>query len=126
MAGLSRFAQSSGTGSEDPGPIPTSTARSRRGDIAVETTHQGLPLAVHIDDSALRQNSSVLATQILNLCRRSAATAEIDMRAHLLASGVARDVVDSMGLATPDVLVALDLDEDAPDDDATSSWLRRV
>ncbi|MGW0039061.1 hypothetical protein [Gordonia sp. NPDC003376] len=103
----------------------TSAARSRSGRLSVITTGQGLPLAVRIDDAELAKGPTLLAEEILRLCRQSAMAAGIRLRSELIGAGIARDTVDLMGLPRPDDLAA----EELRDDDEVSapeSWLRSL
>ncbi|MYR08827.1 hypothetical protein GTV32_22040 [Gordonia sp. SID5947] len=102
-----------------------SSARSRSGAISVVTTPQGLPMSVRLDQSALSKESATLAGEILRLCQQSATAAGIRLREHLVASGVARDVVDAMKLPRPDDLARAEQLDDRGDDVGVS-WLRPV
>ncbi|MBD1318710.1 hypothetical protein G3I13_12305 [Streptomyces sp. SID6673] len=102
-----------------------SSARSRSGAVSVVTTPQGLPMSVRIDNSALSKEPTVLAGEILRLCQQSAMAAGIRLREQLVASGVARDVVDAMKLPRPDDLARAEQLDDR-DHDAPASWLRSV
>lgn len=99
-------------------------ARSRSGALAVTTTYQGLPLSVRIEPSTLDKDPAVLAGEILRLCKQSAMSAGIRLREDLLASGMARDLIEQMHLPTPDDLARAEYQDDA-DADAPASWLRR-
>ncbi len=110
---------------DDIDPYALSTARSRSGAIAVTTTSQGLPVSIRLDNSALAKDPSVLAGEILRLCRQSAMAAGIRLREQLIASGAARDAVDAMKLPRPDDLARAEQLDDH-DGGAPTSWLRPV
>ncbi|TYQ11548.1 UNVERIFIED_ORG: hypothetical protein L601_001600000970 [Gordonia westfalica J30] len=101
-----------------------SQARSRSGGLAVRTTAQGLPVAVHIASTELDKHPELLAADILRLCRQSAMSAGIRLRENLLAAGVDRDLVNEMKLPQPEDLAAAE-ERDDEEADATASWLRR-
>lgn len=101
-----------------------SQARSRSGALAVQTTAQGLPVAIRIDSTELEKHPDLLAADILRLCRQAAMSAGIRLRENLLASGIDRDLLATMKLPHPDDLAAEEERADA-EDDATTSWLRR-
>ncbi|WP_238422605.1 hypothetical protein [Gordonia sp. 'Campus'] len=101
-----------------------STARSRSGGLAVRTTAHGLPVAVRIDPSELQKDPSMLAGDILRLCRQSAMSAGIRLRESLLASGVDRDLVGEMNLPDSDDLARAEWRDDE-EADAPTSWLQR-
>lgn len=122
---ISGHAPSGGAGGRGAEAVATtSAARSRSGELAVVTTPQGLPIAIQIENSALGKEASVLADELFRLCRRSAMAAGVRMREQLVASGVARDVVDAMKLPRPDDLARAEESDDELDRPA--SWLRTV
>ncbi len=90
-------------------PVPeqrfiTGAAVSRSGRISVETTEMGLPTAITIDRGELRRDPDLLAGEILRLCRQASARARLARRGELATAGVARDVLDSLGLPTADAV----------------------
>ncbi|MEP9393691.1 hypothetical protein ABLE92_09540 [Gordonia sp. VNQ95] len=107
------------------GDHPTSSARSRDGGVSVVTTAEGLPLTVRIADARLSSPPQALADEILRLCRQSSMAAGIALRLQLAQSGTPADVLDSLGLPTPDDLAGQELRDD-DDHGAPASWLRSV
>lgn len=101
-----------------------SQARSRSGGLAVRTTAQGLPVAVHIASTELDKHPELLAADILRLCKQAAMSAGIRLRENLLAAGVDRDLVNEMKLPRPEDLSAAE-ERDDEEADAMTSWLRR-
>ncbi|MCH5642224.1 MULTISPECIES: hypothetical protein [unclassified Gordonia (in: high G+C Gram-positive bacteria)] len=99
-------------------------ARSRSGSLSVVTTYQGLPLSVRIEPSMLDKEPSVLAGEILRLCRQAAMSAGVRLRADLLADGMAAELVDEMKLPKADDVARAEYQDDS-DADEPVSWLRR-
>jgi len=85
------------------------SAVSRSGRISVETTEMGLPTAITIDRGELRRDPTLLAGEILRLCRQASARARLTRRGGLAQAGVARDVLDSLGLPTSDEVALAEL-----------------
>ncbi|MBJ8338589.1 hypothetical protein JGU71_06810 [Antrihabitans sp. YC3-6] len=103
-----------------------STAVSKSGAISLRTTEQGLPISVAIERSELRRDPVALAQEILRLCKQSANRAGLLRREELVSAGIAKDVLDQMGLPKPED-VALDEAVDEWENDVEpQSWMRSV
>lgn len=73
-------------------------AMSGNGSIRVETTDQGLPLAVAVEPDDLRREPTELAGEILRLCRRAADRAGAAQRAAMAAAGMDPGILELTGL----------------------------
>lgn len=101
------------------------TATSRGGGIQVQTTDQGLPTAIKIEQTELRKSPDTLAREILRLCQQSARIEGLRRREELLAAGVDPDVIAAMGLPTSSDLI----DEELVDEDEEyeiTTWMHRA
>ena len=102
--------------------------RSPGGGIQVITTERGLPTSLKLHGSELSKTPHDLAQDILQLCRLSAARAQVARRRELVERGFAASVVNSMPLATEADLSRAEAEYKPVDDDedGPSSWLRSV
>ncbi len=100
--------------------------RSRRGTISVLTTERGLPVALRLDAVELQKPPQQLASDIMSLCRLSAARAQVARRRELAEKGFSAEVVRSLHLATEEDLTRAEADVLGDEDDLPSSWMRSV
>lgn len=92
----------------------------------MRTTERGLPLAVRLDEDALKRPPEQLAGEILALCRLSAARAQVDRRRDLVEKGFDATVIRHLSLATEDDLARAEEDAFGDDDHLPSTWMRSV
>jgi hypothetical protein len=100
--------------------------QSRRGTISVLTTERGLPLALRLDPLELKKSPEQLATDIMALCRLSAARAQVARRRDLVEKGFSAAVIRGLPLATEEDLARFEEDVLGDEDDLPSSWRRSV
>lgn len=103
----------------------SSSAASRDGAITVTTTEQGLPLAIRMDDTQLRRDPTLLAKDVLRLCKQSAQRAGLRRREQMREAGVATDIIDKFGLPKPEDVAREEIVDDWEGHE-TSSWMRSV
>ncbi|MFD0365952.1 hypothetical protein ACFQZZ_31320 [Nocardia sp. GCM10030253] len=103
-----------------------STATSRSGSISVETTEQGLPIAVSVERAELRRDPKELAGEILRLCKQAANRAGLARRAELEAAGLHGDVLALTGLPKPEDVARQELVEEQEYEVEPGSWLRSI
>lgn len=116
---------STDTGNAD-AEMPTVTATSRSGAIAVRTTEQGLPLRISVEPGELRRDPGELAAEVLRLCRQAANRAGAARRRQLADAGVSRDLLDLTGLPTAAEVERQELFDEQEYDVEPQSWLRSV
>ncbi|AHH15738.1 hypothetical protein NONO_c09310 [Nocardia nova SH22a] len=103
-----------------------STATTRSGSIAVETTEQGLPLRISIEAAELRREPAELAAELLRLCARAADRAGLARRRQLAEAGVSSDLLALTGLPTAEQVERQALIDEQEYDTEPQSWLRSV
>ncbi|MEU6561154.1 hypothetical protein [Nocardia nova] len=103
-----------------------STATTRSGSIAVETTEQGLPLRISIESAELRRDPAELAAELLRLCARAADRAGLARRRELAEAGVSSDLLALTGLPTAEQVERQALVDEQEYDTEPQSWLRSV
>lgn len=103
-----------------------STATTRSGSIAVETTEQGLPLRISIEAAELRRDPTELAAELLRLCARAADRAGLARRRQLAEAGVSSDLLALTGLPTAEQVERQALVDEQEYDTEPQSWLRSV
>ncbi|MBV7702562.1 hypothetical protein A5780_30990 [Nocardia sp. 852002-20019_SCH5090214] len=103
-----------------------STATTRSGSIAVETTEQGLPLRISIEASELRREPAELAAELLRLCSRAADRAGLARRRQLAEAGLGSDLLALTGLPTAEQVERQELIDEQEYDTEPQSWLRSV
>ncbi|MET8878570.1 hypothetical protein ACWEO2_42830 [Nocardia sp. NPDC004278] len=101
------------------------TASSRTGAITVRTTDQGLPLGVSLEAAELRRDPYALAADIMRLCRQASNRAALARRAEFEQAGVAEEMINLMGLPTPEEVARQEALEEQ-DESEPQSWLRQV
>lgn len=92
----------------------------------MHTTERGLPLALRLDEVALKAPPQQLAAEILALCRLSAARAQVTRRRDLVEKGFDTTVIRSLRLATEDDLTRAEQEALGNDDELPPTWLRSV
>ncbi|MGA6206874.1 hypothetical protein ACPESR_19225 [Nocardia testacea] len=102
------------------------TAASRSGSIAVETTDQGLPIKIDIEAGELRRVPGELAAEILRLCHRAAGRAGLAQRRQLEEAGMSSDMLALTGLPTAEDIAREEYLEESEHDYEPRSWLRSV
>jgi hypothetical protein len=100
--------------------------QSSRGTISVLTTERGLPLALRLDPLELRKSPEQLASDIMALCRLSAARAQVARRRDLVEKGFSAAVIQGLPLATEEDLARFEEEVLGDEDDLPSSWRRSV
>ena len=100
--------------------------QSRSGTISVVTSERGLPLALRLDPLELKKAPEQLASEILALCRLSAARAQVARRRDLAEKGFSAAVIRGLPLATEDELARAEEEVLGDEDDLPSSWRRSV
>lgn len=98
-------------------------AMSANGSIHVQTTDQGLPLAVTVEPHDLRREPAELAGEILRLCRRAANRAGAAQRAELAAAGIDPGMLELTGLPREQQVQRQEL-LDEQDDFEPRTWMR--
>ncbi|MGW0003348.1 hypothetical protein [Nocardia grenadensis] len=99
---------------------------SRSGSIEIETTEQGLPIALTIEREELSRPPGELAAEIVRLCKRSANRAGLERRAELAAAGLSSEMLALTGLPKPEDVAHQELVEEAEYDVEPESWMRPV
>lgn len=104
------------------------SAQSRSGAVAVQTTNVGLPVALRIDPAKLKGDPQQLADEILRLSKLAAMRAQVQMRRDLVEQAVDPQVIRYANLPTEDELRDFEeLHERAQDEEQTrGGWLRSV
>jgi hypothetical protein len=102
------------------------TAASRSGSIAVETTDQGLPIKIDIEADELRRAPGDLAAEILRLCKRAAGRAGLAQRIQLQEAGMSSDMLTLTGLPTAEDIAREEYLEESGHDYEPQSWLRPI
>lgn len=102
------------------------TASLRNGALSVQTTEQGLPVAIKIDDSQLRRDPSLLAKDLVRLCQQAATRAGLERRRQLEESGVAPEIIAQFGLPTAEDAARQEIRDEWEDEHETTSWMRSV
>ncbi|MEU1430707.1 hypothetical protein ABZ412_26885 [Nocardia sp. NPDC005746] len=102
------------------------TLSSRTGAIVVTTTEQGLPRAISVERDRLRQDPELLASEILRLCKQSAARAGVERRAQLRAAGLSPELLALTGLPTTDDVTRQEYVEEQDYETEPDSWLRPI
>ena len=97
-------------------------AVSRSGRIMVQTTEMGLPTAIDIDRESLRGDPEALAGTILRLFEQASARARMARRDEMAAAGVARDVLDGLGLPTAEEVALAEYVAESEYDYAPQHW----
>lgn len=92
----------------------------------MRTTERGLPLALRLDETALKMQPQQLAGEILALCRLSAARAQVARRRDLVEKGFDTSVIRGMQLASEEELgraerAVIDNNEELP-----PTWMRSI
>jgi hypothetical protein len=100
--------------------------QSRRGTISVLTTERGLPVALRLDPLELKKSPEQLASDIMALCRLSAARAQVARRRDLVEKGFSAAVIRGLPLATEEDLARVEEEALGDEDDLPSSWRRSV
>jgi hypothetical protein len=100
--------------------------QSSRGTISVLTTERGLPLALRLDPLELKKSPEQLASDIMALCRLSAARAQVARRRDLVEKGFSAAVIRGLPLATEEDLARFEEEVLGDEDDLPSSWRRSV
>jgi hypothetical protein len=100
--------------------------QSRGGTISVVTTERGLPVALRLGDVELKKPPQQLASDIMALCRLSAARAQVARRRELAENGFSADVVRALQLATEEDLTSAEADVYGDEDDLPPTWMRSV
>jgi hypothetical protein len=106
--------------------MPQPPVRSANGTIAVRTTERGLPLALRLDEAALKKAPQQLAGEILALCRVSAARAQVARRRDLAEKGFDATVIRGLHLATEEELALAEDDAFGNHDDLPPTIMRSV
>jgi hypothetical protein len=101
-------------------------AASKSGSVSVETTEQGLPVAIAVERDELRRPPAELAGEILRLCRQSANRAGLARREELRAAGLTSDVLALTGLPKPEDVAAQEWVDEEEYEVEPQSWLRSV
>jgi hypothetical protein len=104
----------------------TRPVRSRGGTISVRTTERGLPVALRLDATELTKPPEQLASDIMALCRLSAARAQVARRRDLAEKGYSPAVIRELQLATEDELAKAEAEVVGDEDDLPPSWRRSV
>ncbi|ONM50529.1 hypothetical protein [Nocardia donostiensis] len=99
---------------------------SKSGSISIETTEQGLPVGIRVEQDELHRPPAELAAEIVRLCRQSANRAGLARRAELAAAGLSSDVLALTGLPKPEDVAQQELAEEAEYEVEPQSWLRSV
>ncbi len=109
-------------------PPMTTSAQSRSGAVAVQTTYVGLPVALRIDPQKLKGDPQRLADEILRLNRLAAMRAQVQMRRDLVEQAVDPQVIRYANLPTEEELRDFEeLHERVQDDEQTrTGWMRSV
>ncbi|GAB11914.1 hypothetical protein GOARA_091_00320 [Gordonia araii NBRC 100433] len=102
------------------------TASLRNGALSVQTTEQGLPLAIKVDDSQLQRDPSLLAKDLLRLCQQAAVRAGLERRRALEEAGVPSEIVAQLGLPTADQAARQEIRDEWEDEHETTTWMRSV
>jgi hypothetical protein len=102
------------------------TTASKSGSISVETTEQGLPIAIRVEWDELRRPPGELAAEIVRLCKRSANRAGLARRAELEKAGLTSDILALTGLPKPEDVARQELVEEAEYEVEPQTWLRSV
>jgi hypothetical protein len=110
---------------ESPSGPAVKPVRSPSGNLSVVTTERGLPLTVRIDSSELTKPPTQLASELLALCRLSAARAQQARRQELAERGTPANVIRGLWLATDEDVARLE-QEALGEDDAPVTWMRSV
>lgn len=103
-----------------------STASTRSGAMAVETTEQGLPLRISIDPAELRRDPAELAAELLRLCAQAAARAGLVRRRQLAEAGLSSDLLALTGLPTAEQVERSELIDEQEYETEPQTWLRSV
>ncbi|MFC9966123.1 hypothetical protein ACFVH4_17995 [Nocardia ignorata] len=80
--------------------LPTFTATSASGAIAVRTTERGQPVRLRIRQDELYRQPDDLAAEIVALCRRAADRGALARRAQLEAAGMSAQALAVIGVPT--------------------------
>lgn len=94
--------------------------------ITVRTSERGLPLAVSLDETALKQRPDELADEILALCRLSAVRAQVARRRELVENGVDATVIRNLNLATEEELASAEERVFGGEQALPTTWLRSI
>lgn len=105
---------------------PEWSASSRTGAITVHTTEQGLPLGISITAEELRKDPQALAAEVLRLCKRAANRAGLQRRAQLEEAGMTPEMIDLLGLPTPDAVARREAEDEDDYEMEPATWLRSV
>ena len=102
------------------------TASLRNGALSVQTTEQGLPVAITVDDSQLRRDPALLAKDLLRLCRQAATRAGLERRRELEQQGVSPEIIAHFQLPNEADAVEQEIRDEWDDEYETTSWMRSV
>ncbi|MBB5912852.1 hypothetical protein BJY24_001719 [Nocardia transvalensis] len=102
------------------------SATSRTGSITVRTTEQGLPVGISVEPGELRKDPRALATEVVRLCRQAANRAGLQRRAQLEEAGMAPEMIDLMGLPTPEAVARQEVADEEEYETEPDTWLRSV
>ncbi|MFI6870200.1 hypothetical protein [Nocardia sp. NPDC050406] len=110
----------------DAEPFPTQfTVSSRTGAVVLTATEQGLPVAIEVERSELRDDPAGLAREILRLSHQIANRAGMERRAQLQAAGLAPELLALTGLPTTEEVARQEYVEEQEEDEP-DSWLRPI
>ena len=102
------------------------TASLRSGALSVQTTEQGLPLTIKVDDSQLKRDPTLLAKDVLRLCQQAAVRAGLERRRQMEEAGIAAEIIAQFGLPTDEEAARQEIRDEWEDEHETTSWLRSV
>lgn len=102
------------------------TASTRSGAIRVQTDELGLPLAVHIEPSEMRKDTTYLAGEVLRLCQQAARRADADRRLTLERAGVPVTFLDQAGLPSHRSIAEEETQAELEFEEQPRTWLRSV
>jgi hypothetical protein len=100
--------------------------RSATGTISVLTTERGLPIALRLDPVELEKPPEKLASDIMALCRLSAARAQVARRRELIERGFSESAIRGLNLASEEDLRRAQEEAFGDDDELPPTMLRSV